>query len=75
MTCKLVDMKINAVKKNRKRKCVYVQVVGEEANRIHAITHASQKEYADRIGADYKILRPKTVGVNVFSKFCSFHQK
>jgi len=65
-------MKFEPIKRHRSRKSVLVQVVGPEANKIHQITREAQKAYADRIGADYKVLRPKAYSTP-YSKACSFH--
>lgn len=65
-------MKFDPIKRNRQRRAVLVQVIGEEANRIHNITRDAQKAYADKIGADYKVLRPKLSPVP-YSKMCALH--
>lgn len=65
-------MKFEPIQRNRKRKAVLVQVVGNEAQKIHRLTRDAQKAYADKIGADYKVLRPRDP-VQVYSKMCAFH--
>lgn len=37
-------------------RCVLVIAVGDQAREIHAITHRSQQAYAQKCGADYRVL-------------------
>ena len=65
-------MKFEPVQRNRKRRAVLVQVVGDEHHRIHRLTRDAQKAYAHKIGADYKVLKPKE-SIAPYSKSCAFH--
>lgn len=65
-------MKFEPVRRHRSRRAVLVQVVGPAAQAVHLVTRDAQAAYADSIGADYKILRPKEVH-SVYSKACAFH--
>lgn len=65
-------MKFEPIQKNRKRRAVLVQVVGNEHHKIHQLTRDAQKAYAEKIGADYKVLKPKSP-ITAHSKACAFH--
>lgn len=64
-------MIFHQIKRNRKRKAVIVQVIGSEHNNLHKITAEAQQAYAQRIGADYQVLRPKICS-SPYSKSCAF---
>lgn len=65
-------MKFTPIVRNRKRRAILVQVVGKEANAVHQITRDQQQAYAERIGVDYHVLRPREP-VSPWSKACALH--